>query len=198
MPARRRPSGQHVVTLELSSVTGAGTVYWITGLAAAGKTTLATGLVARLRRGGRPAVLLDGDRLRAVLAAEGANGAADRLRLAMTYARLAQEIAGQGIDAVCATISMFHAVRDWNRAHISSYREIYLRVPAEVLAARDPKGIYARHRAGAETQVVGQDLAPELPRRPDLVIDNDGTRTAEEAVDLIWSTQVIGHGTVAA
>ena len=53
----------------------------------------------------------------------------DRRRLALTYGRLAREVASQGIDAVCATISMFHVVREWNRHHIPRYREIYLRVP---------------------------------------------------------------------
>ena len=139
---------------------------------------------------GRPVVLLDGDRMRVVLDVQDAYAPEDRLRLAMTYARLCRELAGQGIDVVCATISMFHAVRDWNRAEIPRYREIFLRVPAEVLKHRDPKGIYARHRQGLQVQVVGQDLAPELPRAPDLTIDNDGAVTPEDAVERIWATQV--------
>lgn len=172
------------------AATPLGSVYWITGLAAAGKTTVAARLCDRLRAAGRPAVLLDGDRLRVVLGAEAAYAPEDRLRLAMTYARLCRELAGQGIDVVCATISMFHAVRDWNRAEIPRYHEIYLRVPDEVLRRRDPKGLYGRHRQGLQAQVVGQDLAPELPRAPDLTIDNDGAVTAEDAVERIWTTQV--------
>lgn len=162
-----------------------GTVYWITGLAAAGKTTVATKLCEHLRRSGRPAVLLDGDRLRAVLGAEAAFAPEERRRLAMTYSRLCRELAEQGIDVVCATISMFHAVREWNRAQIDRYCEVFLRVPFDVLRRRDPKGIYARHELGEQKQVVGQDLEPELPRSPDLVIDNDGAMTPDEAVDLI-------------
>jgi len=197
--------GQSVVSQDLSSdlpsrqadgcapapcASGPGTVYWITGLSAAGKTTVATGLCNRLRDAGRTAILLDGDRLRDVLGAGDAFDPADRLRLAMTYARLCRELAGQGVDVVCATISMFHAVRDWNRANIARYREIYLRVPADVLSRRDPKGIYARHRSGLQDQVVGRDLVPELPRNPDLTIDNDGAVTPADAVERIWSTQV--------
>lgn len=163
-----------------------GTVYWITGLAAAGKTTLATRLVERLRLSGRPTVLLDGDRMRAVLGAQAAYTPEDRRHLAFTYARLGHELAGQGFDVVCATISMFHAVRDWNRAHIRRYREIYLRVPQAVLRARDPKGLYARHAHGMQPHMVGQDVAPELPLNPDLVIDNDGALSPDQAVDLIW------------
>jgi adenylylsulfate kinase len=174
---------------------GAGTVYWITGLAGAGKTTVGGRLCERLRASGRPAVLLDGDRLRTVFDAEQAHAAEDRLRLAKTYGRLCRELAEQGIDVVCATISMFHAVRAWNRAEIARYREIYLRVPRDVLRARDPKGIYARHESGRQPHVVGHDLRPELPLDPDLVIDNDGPITPDAAVELIWNTLVVAHAT---
>jgi adenylylsulfate kinase len=176
----------------------AGTVFWITGLSASGKTTVAAKLCERLRASGRPVVLLDGDRLRAVLDAEGAHAPEDRLRLAMTYARLCRELAGQGFDVVCATISMFHAVREWNRAEIARYREIYLRVPTDVLRKRDPKGIYARHAKGVQAHVVGHDLQPELPRAPDLVIDNDGPITPDAAVELIWQVLSAADGRAAA
>jgi len=173
-----------------------GTVYWITGLAAAGKTTLATILWQRLRGAGVSTVLLDGDRLRVVLDAEAAHAPEERRRLAMTYARLCRELAGQGLDVICATISMFHQVRDWNRANIARYREIYLRVPADVLGQRDPKGIYAQYRQGGLKHVVGQDLATELPRAPDLVIDNDGSLSPDAAVDLIWRSLVTARDRV--
>jgi len=188
--AQARRCGRAAVSAAACIAADQGTVYWITGLAAAGKTTLATRLWHRLRRSGRPAVLLDGDRLRAVLDAEAAHAPEDRLRLALTYGRLCRELAGQGLDVVCATISMFHAVRDWNRAHIGRYREIYLRIPIAVAHARDPKGIYARHREGVQQHVVGQDLEAELPRSPDLVIDNGGALSPDAAVDLIWETLV--------
>lgn len=185
--ARRQ---QSIGAIVLEQQTQCGSVYWITGLSAAGKTTVATKLCARLRRAGRAAVLLDGDRLRAVLEAGEAYAPEDRLRLAMTYARLCRELAGQGLDVVCATISMFHAVREWNRAQIAQYHEIYLRVPAEVLGRRDPKRLYAGQRQGSQVQVVGRDIVPELPLAPDLTIDNDGAVTPDEAVERIWATQV--------
>jgi adenylylsulfate kinase-like enzyme len=43
-------------------------VFWITGLSGAGKTTLGESLWLRLRAAGRPAVFLDGDKLRSVIA----------------------------------------------------------------------------------------------------------------------------------
>src|SRR5438045_4028767 len=92
-------------------------VYWLTGLSGAGKSTLARKLVDHLRGEGRTAVLLDGDDLRAVLGADNAHTSSDRLALALCYARLCALLGMQGVDVVIATISLFHEVHTWNRAH---------------------------------------------------------------------------------
>lgn len=158
-----------------------GIVWWITGLSGAGKTTVSRVVRDGLSLSGRTAVLLDGDAMRAVLGDTAAHGQDDRRRLAMTYARLARELAAQGIDVVCATISMFHEVRAWNRGNVRRYVEIYLRVPLSELERRDPCGLYTRARRGEAADVVGIDVPFEEPDAPDLVIDNFGAVTAEEA-----------------
>jgi adenylylsulfate kinase len=162
-----------------------GIVWWITGLSGAGKSTVAGLVRERLAAGGRPALLLDGDAVRAALGATGAHTTEDRTRLAMTYARLAREVAGQGIDAVCATISMFQAVRDWNRVNVPHYREVYLRVPMAELQRRDPRGLYGRAERGEQRDVVGLDLPFEEPEAPDLVIDNFDAIDPAAAADRI-------------
>ncbi|MCA3260307.1 MAG: adenylyl-sulfate kinase [Telmatospirillum sp.] len=151
-----------------------GTVFWVTGLSGAGKTTLAQSLVPALRARGRACALLDGDMLRAILGRDAGSYDRDaRRELAFVYARLAHALATQGIDAVCATISMFDAVRDWNRANNASYVEIYLDVALAERVRRDPKGIYARAQAGTEASVPGFDDAFEAPKAPDLVFGPD-------------------------
>ena len=163
-----------------------GRVFWITGLSGAGKTTIGESLWHRLRAAGRPAILLDGDKLRGAIAEDLGHPIEDRRRSAMRNGRLCQLLAAQGNDVVCATISMFHEVQRWNRKHIPGYFEIYLRVPLAEIERRDPKGIYARARKGEAANVVGIDIAPEEPEAPDLVLDNHGSLDADAAVDLIW------------
>lgn len=142
-----------------------GTVYWITGLSGAGKTTLARAVVAALRARGRFALLLDGDALRAILGRDKDGFEADaRRELARTYGRLAAALAAQGADAVCATISMFADVRAWNRANNPAYVEVYLDVPLAERARRDPKGLYA----AATADMAGIDASVEPPVDPDL------------------------------
>ena len=169
-----------------NSEIGPARVFWITGLSGAGKTTIGERLWRRLRAAGRSAVFLDGDRLRSTIAEDLSHPIEDRRRSAMRNGRLCQLLAEQGIDVVCATISMFHEVQRWNRTHIPGYFEIYLRVPMPEIERRDPKGIYTRARNGEARNVVGIDIAAEVPEAPNLVIDNHGSLDADAALDLIW------------
>jgi adenylylsulfate kinase-like enzyme len=162
-----------------------GCVYWITGLSGAGKTTVGRELCRRLRTSGRPVTFLDGDALRTVIAEDLGHSKDDRRRSAMRNARLCQLLAGQGTDVICATISLFHEVQQWNRKNIPGYREIYLRVPLEELRRRDSKGIYAAAERGDARDVVGIDVPAEAPEAPDLVLDNFEALDVATAVDRI-------------
>jgi hypothetical protein len=108
----------------------------------------------------------------------------------MRNARLCRLLAEQGNDVVCATISLFHEVQRWNRENIPGYREIYLRVPMDELRRRDSKGIYVGvERGGGHDfvglDVVGVDVAAEIPKDPDLVLDNYGVLDVATAVNRI-------------
>ena len=163
-----------------------GTLYWITGLSGAGKTTVAQELLKILKKEKPHTIFLDGDELRSVFNVNGAYSPEERLKLAMQYARLCKVLVDQGVDVVCATISMFHECREWNRKNISRYREIYLRVPMDILKKRDSKSIYSRAARGEVTQVMGIDLPFDEPRDPDLIVDNDGTQPPKILANQIY------------
>jgi len=163
-----------------------GRVFWVTGLSGAGKTAVSTRLVAHLAEAGLRPLLLDGDVLREVFGASASHDPEERRRLSFCYARLCRELARQGATVVCATISMVEAVREWNRANIPAYVEVYLRASLELLTAQDNKGLYKKARAGEISHVVGVDIPAEEPRRPDLVFDRaDGLSPDEIARRII-------------
>jgi len=157
-----------------------GTVYWLTGLSGAGKSTIGRLFYDRLKALEKNVIFLDGDILREVFGNDLSHTLEDRRLSAMRNSRLCKMLADQGTDVVCATISMFKDCRQWNRDEIEYYKEIYIRVPIDVLKTRDSKKLYSRAKKGEIKNVMGIDLEVEEPDSPDIILDNDGESTPEE------------------
>lgn len=157
-----------------------GRVYWITGLAGAGKTTIGRLFFQYMKEKYPNTILFDGDALRQAFGNDLGYSKEERLQCAMRYSRLCKLLSEQGIFVICCTISMFNEVRKWNRDYIDNYIEIYIDVPFEVLEERNQKNLYYGVKKGNVQDVVGMDLDLQLPENPDVHLINDGTRTPDE------------------
>jgi len=158
-----------------------GMVFWLTGLAGAGKSTLAAETTTLLKERGRQAILLDGDELRKLfVTGESTFSLEERRTLAGQYAHLCHLLSEQGVDVVCATISLFPEVQAWAKDRISGFRLVYIRVDMDVLHQRDQKGLYSRAARGEVTNVMGVDLPYDEPHAPDLILDNNGDRSPRQ------------------
>ena len=154
-------------------------VIWITGLSAAGKTTLAKSFTKSLIDLGYPTIMLDGDILRECLDVKNLNTREDRQKLAFTYSRFAKMLSQQGIIVVVGTIALFKEIHSWNRENISGYFEVFLDVPLNVLKDRDPKGLYKRFDRGEIKDIAGLDISVDFPENSDLRIKYNKDSTPE-------------------
>ncbi len=161
-----------------------GILYWITGLAGAGKTTIGNRLFYELRRDNPNVILLDGDVLKNIVNVAGYSDF-DRRKRAMKYAALCKTLTNQGLIVICCTIAMYDEVREYNRQHNKGYIEVFLDVPAAVLQQRDQKGMYSQYENGKAQNIAGFDVEVEYPKHPDLVLKNDGNLTIKQCVDEI-------------
>lgn len=161
-----------------------GTLYWITGLSGAGKTTVGTLLYDKIRQTKDNIVILDGDTLREVFGGDLGYTEEDRRKSAGRNSHICRMLTEQGIDVVCCTISMFDEVREWNRKNIENYREVYLKVSDEVLKQRNQKGMYET----SQNKLVGFGVKMEEPKNPDMVFVNDGGLSPEEIAQKILET----------
>lgn len=159
-----------------------GAVVWITGLPSSGKSTLARAVLARLAARGRPGLLLDGDAVRAALVPRPGYDAVGRGTFYETLGNLALLVARQGLVAVVAATAHRRAYRDRVRRRASRFVEVWVDASPEVCAERDPKGLWARARAGDAPDLPGVGPAYEPPLAPEVVARGGEDRAAAEAV----------------
>ncbi|WP_067862608.1 adenylyl-sulfate kinase [Nocardia shimofusensis] len=154
-----------------------GATVWLTGLSGSGKSTVAVELERRLVAEGRPAFLLDGDNLRHGLNSDLGFSADDRAENVRRVGEVARLFADAGVIAVVSLISPYRADRDRARAvHEAAglpFVEVFVDTPLEICEARDPKGMYAKARAGEIRGFTGVDDPYEAPENPALVLRPD-------------------------
>jgi len=155
---------------------GNGVTVWLTGLSGSGKSTIARVAEADLVARGRAAYVLDGDNLRHGLNADLGFSDADRSENVRRVGTVAKLLADAGIVVLVPGISPFAADRDRIRVdHEQSglaFLEVFVDAPLEVCEMRDPKGLYAKARAGEITNMTGLDSPYEEPTSPGLRLDS--------------------------
>ena len=157
-----------------------GAVVWFTGLPGSGKSTLALALEQRLFHIGGSPILLDGDTLRAGLNRDLGFSADDRRENIRRLAEVAGHLARNGHIAIVAAVSPSRGDRAEARRMVdSAFREIYVSTPAEICEQRDPKGHYARARAGSLQDFTGISNEYQAPEAVELTIDTSQVNVAE-------------------
>ncbi|HEX4127100.1 MAG TPA: adenylyl-sulfate kinase [Acidimicrobiales bacterium] len=153
--------------------TSGGTLLF-TGLSGAGKSTLAAGVEEACVRSGRPAFLLDGDNLRHGLNADLGFSDRDRTENVRRAGEVAAMFAEAGSLALIALICPFaedrQLIRSLHEQAGLAFAEIFVDTSIEECERRDPKGLYARARAGQLPGFTGIDSAYEVPLSPELVL----------------------------
>jgi adenylyl-sulfate kinase len=161
-----------------------GATVWFTGLPASGKSTIAAGIEAHLLAQGRSAYILDGDNLRHGLNGDLGFSAADRAENVRRTAEVSALLADAGVVVLVSLVSPYRADRAAARATHEHrglpFLEVHVATTLEECERRDPKGLYARARAGELHGLTGVDDPYEPPEAPDVVVG--GGETVEEAV----------------
>jgi bifunctional enzyme CysN/CysC len=154
-------------------------VLWFTGLPGSGKSTLAIEVEQKLFEMGWQVYVLDGDNVRQGLSADLGFSPEDRTENIRRIGEMAALFADAGFLVITAFISPYRADRDLARkASGERFHEIHIAADVEVCEDRDPKGHYARARAGEIKEFTGVSAPYEPPAEPEFTVD-----TASQSVD---------------
>jgi len=152
---------------------GTGFVIWLTGMAGAGKTTLATHLGKRFSAAGRPAEVIDGDSSSEILTRGLGVSKEDRDTAVRRMGAVSRMLVRHGAVVVVASLSPLREAREAVRKDVRRFVEVFVDAPMETLLARDSEGMYRKALAHELTNVAGIDDPFEPPTRPELVVRTD-------------------------
>ncbi len=168
-----------------------GRTVWLTGLSGAGKSSVAVLVEQKLLEKGVPAYVLDGDNLRHGLNADLGFSMADRAENLRRLAHVATLLADSGQIVLVPAISPLSEHREMARkVHADAgfeFFEVFCDTPLKECERRDPKGLYAKARAGEITHFTGIDSPYQRPKNPDLRLTADRSveEQAQSVIDML-------------
>lgn len=160
-----------------------GVTVWFTGLSASGKSTIATTVDQILTGRGKHCYVLDGDNIRFGLNRDLGFSPEDRNENIRRIGEVAKLFTQAGIINLTAFISPYIVDRDRNREiqEPRDFVEVFVECPLEVCEQRDPKGLYAKARAGLVKEFTGISAPYEPPLNPEIVLHTERETEEESA-----------------
>jgi len=172
-----------------------GVVVWMTGLSAAGKSTIACMVERMLLDRGKLAYRLDGDNVRHGLNKNLGFSATDRAENIRRIGEVAKLFSDAGLIVLASFISPYRVDRDAVRANLPAgqFVEVYVKVSLEAAEQRDPKGLYKKARSGQITGFTGIDDPYEEPTNAEIVIDTQSSSPVQSAAQIISYLETGGY-----
>lgn len=165
-------------------------VFWFTGVSGAGKTTVASKAQEILKHAGVSVQVIDGDEVRATYPQKLGFSVQDILKNSENVVKLCQWCRHICPVTFVATISPLSFARQEARDLLSpGFHEVYFDVSMDLVAQRDPKGLYAKARKGIITDLVGYSMGAtpyQVPQVPDLrIVMQENTPSEDSAQRLV-------------
>jgi adenylylsulfate kinase len=166
-----------------------GATIWFTGLSGSGKSTIAVALEQALHRVGKLSYRLDGDNVRHGINKNLGFSEEDRKENIRRIGEVAKLFGDAGMIALSSFISPYKADRDEVRAlHDAAgipFVEVFVDCALAEAERRDPKGLYAKARAGEIRNFTGIDDPYEPPVAPELHLRTDRMSLEEEVATIL-------------
>ena len=151
-----------------------GILFLITGLPGSGKTAIAKRIKKKISNLYGPTLEVSGNNLRKVLKWSKYTQKSRHEHI-MNYFFFAKMITDQKINLIFNVVGMYEKFRSQIKK-IDNYVEIYIKANIYKIIKLKKKPIYLHNKKN----IVGLDIKPEFPKKPDIVIENDFNKNTDE------------------
>ena len=152
-----------------------GILFWITGLSGSGKTIIGRKIKKEIIKIYGPTIHVSGDDLRKIFKINKYDYKS-RLKYGRQCCNFAKFITDQKINLIFSIIGMTQSLRDWNRKNIDNYIEIYIKSNIKQILKKKIKKLYTLNKS----PVVGINIKPEFPKKPNIVINNNFKKNSQQ------------------
>ncbi len=148
--------------------------FWLTGLPASGKSTIAEAFGKKLKKENIPFYIIDGDNIRSTLNKDLGFTQEDRIENNRRVAHLARILFDSGIVPIVATVSPNQSSRSFARSLFKDNEFLLVHVDAslETCIKRDPKNLYSNQFKKIKN-ITGVHSNYDVPFDADLVLDTE-------------------------
>lgn len=157
-----------------------GILFWVTGLSGSGKTSIAKKIKNSISKGYGPTIVISGDDLRKNFDLKKYDKHS-RLAYGKKYNQFCKIILNQKINVIFAVVGLFDELRYWNRKHIQNYCEIFIKSPIKNIINAKKKRVYF----SKSKEIMGVNIKPEFPKKPNIVIKNDFKKTTNQLAKIL-------------
>ena len=152
-----------------------GILFWITGLSGSGKTAIAKKIYKKISHLYGPTIEISGDDFIKIFRLNKYTKKA-RIEYLLKYLHFCKLITNQKINLIFNLIGMYNRARRWNRKNIDNYVEIYIKADIHKIIKLKRKATYLKNKKN----IVGLDIRPEFPKKPNIVIKNDFNKSTDK------------------
>jgi len=152
-----------------------GILFWVTGLPGSGKTMISKLVKNEIQKKYGPTIVVSGDDLRKIFNFKNYDYES-RKKLSFKFIKFAKFITDKRLNLIFATVCMFEHARKWNKKNIPNYCEIYIKTTIKKIIKLKRKKLYLKNKKN----LVGIDIKPELPKRPDIILKNNFSKNPTE------------------
>jgi adenylylsulfate kinase-like enzyme len=158
-----------------------GILFWVTGLPGSGKSSIAKKIKKKIIKKYGHTILINGDDMRNIFELK-KYSQKERLNNGIKFSNFCKFLINQKINVIFAVVGLFDKVREKNKKNIKNYIEIYIKSDLKKIIKKGKKGIYKKYKFN----IVGKDLKPEFPKKPNILINNNFKKNVEELADEIF------------